>query len=126
MDNFAIWQCVKLGRNNRGTLIGKTGCGKTTLAKFLIEDNQKPYSVTWNPKGSDAVLSWKQKHVYTLGELYECEDNRIIYTPNPFDAESETNQENLFYWIYERKYTRFYIDEATSICYPMNKSPRHL
>lgn len=130
MDNLAIWQAIKLGRNDRGVVIGKTGCGKTTLAKFLIEDYAKPYSVTWNPKGSDNVYEWKQRHVKTLSELYDdSEDNRfrrLVYTPHPTVAEEFNNQNEFFYWIYERKNTRLYIDEATSIIYSANKVPRFL
>lgn len=125
MDNLALWQLIKLGRYDRGVLIGKTGCGKTTLAKFLVEDRNKPYSVTWNPKGSTNVYKWKHKHVNSLSELYNAEESRIIYTPSPLLAEDENNQEELFYWIYERKFTRFYIDEATSIVYSANKAPRY-
>lgn len=126
MDNLAIWQAIKLGRNDRGVLIGKTGCGKTTLARFLIEDASKPYSVTWNPKGSDNVLGWKHKHIATLQELYDAEERRLIYTPHPLVAEDETTQQQFFYWIYERKFTRLYIDEATAIVYSANKVPRFL
>ena len=130
MENYAIWQAIKLGGNDRGVLIGKTGCGKTTLAKFLVEDHIKPFSVTWNPKGSDNVFAWKHKHVSTLSELYDAGEDekypRIIYTPHPLIAEDEKNQEEFFYWIYERKYTRVYIDEATAIAYSANKVPRFL
>jgi energy-coupling factor transporter ATP-binding protein EcfA2 len=126
MHNLAIWNAIKLGRNDRGVLIGKTGCGKTTLAKFLIEDETKPYSVTWNPKGSDNVFKWNQTHVTTLRDLQDCEDNRIVYTPSPIVAEDENDQYDFFYWIYERKYTRLYIDEATAIVYSANKPPRYL
>ncbi len=115
MDSFGIWQFVRLGRNDRGTLIGKTGSGKTTLARFLLEDYHKPYSVTWNPKNSDAVNSWYHKQYYTLDELFEAKEQRLIYTPHYSKAEDEADQEKFFYWIYERKYTRVYVDEATSV-----------
>ena len=129
MDNYGIWQAIKLGQNDRGVMIGKTSCGKTTLAKFLLDDPFKPYSVTWNPKGSDNVFEWKQKHVSTLTKLYDAADDgekRIIYTPHPLLAEDEKNQEEFFYWIYENKNRRVYLDEATSIAYSANKVPRFL
>jgi hypothetical protein len=123
--NQALWFAIKLGRYDRGVLIGKTGCGKTTLARFLIEDDAKPYSVTWNPKGSDGVMRWRQTHVTSLKEMYDLEGDdeaeRMIYTPSPFMARNEDNQYELFYWIYERKNTRLYIDEATEIIYSANK-----
>src|SRR5262245_7199350 len=107
-------------------MVGLTGCGKTTLAKFLIEDYQKPYSVTWNPTGSDSVYSWKQKHVSTLPELYDAEENSLIYTPSAFLAEDEKNQAEFFSWIYDRKNTRIYIAEASSIVYTVNNIPLYL
>lgn len=122
-----VWDRIKLQPYDRGVLIGKTGCGKTTLARFLIEDDYKPYSVTWNPKSSDNVNAWRyHKHLTRFTELDNAEENRLIYTPHPLLAEDENDQYRFFYWIYERKYTRLYIDEATSIVYPMNKSPRFL
>ena len=129
VDNYGIWQAIKLGQNDRGVLIGKTGCGKTTLAKFLVEDYVKPYSVTWNPKGSQNVFNWHQKHVSTLNELYDAaddEERRIVYTPHPLVAENEETQNEFFYWIYENKNRRLYIDEATAITYSANKVPRFL
>lgn len=128
-DAFAVWRAIKMGRDDRGVMIGKTGCGKTTLAKFLVEDERKPFSVTWNPKGSDGVLAWNQAHVTSLGELYDAADDdaqRIVYTPDPFVAEDAINQAELFYWVYENKNRRFYIDEATSIAYPGSKIPKPL
>jgi len=118
-----------MGRADRAVIIGKTGCGKTTLAQFLVEDDAKPYSVTWNPKGSDAVYRWDQKHVTSLRELYDASDDdeaRLIYTPHPTVAEEFDNQEEFFYWIYERKFTRLYIDEATAVHYSVGKIPRFL
>jgi DNA helicase HerA-like ATPase len=123
------WRAIKVGRNNRAVLIGKTGCGKTTLARFLIEDDAKPFSVTWNPKGSDAIFKWDHKHVNSLSKLYDAadkEERRIVYTPHPYLAEDWKNQEELFYYIYEKKNRRFYIDEATSIKFGGVKIPEGL
>lgn len=128
--NQAIWLAIKMGMNDRGVLIGKTGGGKTTLAKFLIEDDWKPYSVSWNPKGSEKVLEWNQTHVTSLSELYKKEDDedvkRLVYTPTALNARNERNQFEFFYWIYERRNTRLYIDEATEIQYNGLKPPDYL
>jgi len=130
MDNYGIWQAIKMGRNDRGVLIGKTGGGKTTLARFLVEDPMKRFSVTWNPKGSEAVLEWNQLHVTSLRELYDAsekeENRRIVYTPDALKAKDEKTQYEFFYWIYERRYTRLYIDEATEIVYSSFKPPDYL
>lgn len=123
------WRAIKIGRDERGVLIGKTNSGKTTLARFLIEDDQKPFSVTWNPKGSDSILKWDHKHVTSLRKLYDAadkEERRLIYTPDPYLAEDEENQRELFYWVYENRNRRFYIDEATAIVYGGVRVPRGL
>lgn len=120
------WARIKVGKNNRAVLIGKTGCGKTTLARFLIEDDNKPFSITWNPKGSDGIYQWNHKHVNSLTKLYDAADKeirRIVYTPHPYLAENYANQEELFYYVYEKKNRRFYIDEATSIKFGGVKIP---
>jgi hypothetical protein len=124
--NPQIWEAIRMGVNDRGVMVGKTGCGKTTLARFLIEDPRKPYSVTWNPKNSDSIAKWNQEHVSTLRQLQESDAARLVYTPDPFFAEDQKTQEELFYWVYERRHTRFYIDEATSIQYSVGKIPRFL
>lgn len=128
--NPALWLAIKMGPNDRGVLIGKTGGGKTTLAQFLVEDEWKPYSITWNPKASEKVLEWDQIHVTSLGELYSKEGdddaNRIIYTPSALNARNINNQYEFFYWIYERRHTRLYIDEATEIQYNGLKPPDYL
>jgi hypothetical protein len=123
----AIWQSIRLGPNDRGALIGKTGSGKTTLARFLVEDPRKPWSVSWNPKNSDAIKEWtNQTEVSSLRALMDSDDQRLIYTPDPFHAEDEYTQTEFFTWIYERKNTRLYIDEATQIKYGGTRIPRFL
>jgi hypothetical protein len=124
--NPAIWEAIRMRTNDRGVLIGKTGGGKTTLAKYLVEDNLKPYSVTWNPKNSESITKWNQKHVTKLSELIDAEEPRLIYTPDPFYAEDKATQADFFYWIYERRYTRLYIDEATVVQYNGGMAPRYL
>jgi hypothetical protein len=129
-QNQALWLAIKMGENDRGVLIGKTGGGKTTLAKFLVEDENKPYSVSWNPKGSEKVLEWDQKHVSSLTEMYneesKPENTRLVYTPSALMARNMENQYEFFYWIYERRNTRLYIDEATEIQYNGLKPPDYL
>lgn len=114
------WQSLKLGRNDRGALIGQTGCGKTTLAEYLVRDENKKNSVAFDPKGSESVARWEGHSRYSnFGEIVEAAEvrgeGRLIYTPSPLVAEDADTQDELFAWIYARGYTRLYIDEATAL-----------
>lgn len=115
-----------MGPDDRGVLIGKTGGGKTTLARFLIEDPIKPYSVVWNPKNAPSIAKWKEEQLTSLQRVKESDAHRIIYTPAPDLAEDADNQWEFFYWIYERRHTRLYIDEATSIKWHGGQVPKPL
>lgn len=112
---------LRIGRNDRATLVGQTGCGKTTLAEFLIEDRNKRCSVAFDPKGSESVAKWNGSHkrYSSLMDLIEGaeerEEERLIFTPDALIAESPELHEALFAWVYDRGYTRLYIDEATSL-----------
>ncbi len=115
------WNQLRLGRNDRAAIIGQTGCGKTTLAEYLLDDPDKKKTVIWDPKGSESISKFhpKFKRVGSVSQLIdEAEDRnveRLIYTPSPMVAENEDDQERMLAWVYERGYTRLYIDEATSL-----------
>lgn len=111
------WQHLKIGRNDRAAVIGTTGCGKTTLVKFLLEDKNKLNSVVYNNKPSDFISSWKEphKHIDTFAELDYEQTPRIIYTPPTPETLSAELQDRFFEWVYHRRYTRLFIDEAGSL-----------
>lgn len=119
------WRSIKIGRDDRAVLIGATGCGKTVLAQYLVEDPYKRHSVVYNNKPSDRIsTTWTatQKPIFNFDEL-EYEGNpRIIYTPPVKETLSADLQDNFFEWIYARRYTRLYIDEATSLRGGINPS----
>lgn len=118
------WRQLKLGRNDRGVAIGATGCGKTTLARYLIEDANKPYSVVYDAKLSDAIGSWNTTQtIYSnFQRLKEADEPRLIYRP-PYTEERDPDaQERFFEWVYWRYRTRLYVDEAYAILGGTNPS----
>lgn len=115
---------LRIGRDDRAILIGKTGCGKTTLARYLIEDDIKPYSVVYDAKISETIGKWQStQKIYTnFADLPYAEDERIIYRP-PFKEERDAVMQDAFFeWVYFRKNTRLYIDEAYAILGGTNPS----
>lgn len=131
------WREIKTGRNDRAVLIGATGCGKTTLARYLIEDIDKRYSVVYDAKASDAIGEWAgippidnprkpvkpTQALYTeLEELPYAEERRIIYRP-PYTEERDYNRQDKFFeWVYWHYRRRLYVDEAYALLGGTNPS----
>jgi len=111
------WKQLAIGRDDRATLIGATGTGKTTLARFLIEDKYKRYSVVYDNKPSDTIAGWNDtQNVYCdFDLLQEADEERLIYTPPVYETLDAALQDRFFEWIYQRRYTRLYIDEASAL-----------
>lgn len=111
------WNQLAIGRNDRAILIGRTGCGKTTLARYLIEDKNKQYSVVYDPKASEAIEKWTttQTQYTTFEQVQYAQEKRIIYTPNVYEEQDAQIQDDFFHWVYWRYYTRVYIDEAYAL-----------
>ena len=113
------WEKIGIGRNDRAVLIGATGCGKTTLARLLVEDPNKRYSVVYDAKISDAIGEWseggRQVIYHDFGQLQEAEEPRLIYRPPYTEERDPQAQDRFFEWVYFRYRTRLYIDEAYSI-----------
>lgn len=118
------WRQLTMGRDDRATLIGATGTGKTTLARYLVEDKYKVCSVVYNNKPSDTISLWRntQSMYYNFDPLPEIDDDRIIYTPPTKETLSADLQERFFEWIYYRRYTRLYLDEASALRGGVNPS----
>lgn len=117
MLRITDWRQLLIGRNDRATLIGATGTGKTTLARFLIEDVYKKNSVVYDNKPSDAISLWSDTQVAynSFDELEDASEERLIYTPPLKETLDATLQDKFFEWIYTRRYTRLYIDEASAL-----------
>jgi|SRR5262245_13070141 len=125
-DRFGKWRAIKLGRNDRAILIGATGCGKTTLARRLIEDAEKPYSVVYDPKGESISKDWPETgHVVfdDFQAIQASEERRLIYHPSVEEEHDRRAQDEFFRWVYHRQFTRLYVDEAYSLL--GGSSPSH-
>lgn len=116
------WQNLKLPKNDRGVLIGATGSGKTFLGRYLVEDAEKPYSVVYDAKISDSIGEWDHKIITDFDELVESEERRIIYRPNYIEAVNPVEQDAFFEWVYLRKNTRLFVDEAYAVTGGTNPS----
>lgn len=96
--------------NHRAVFVGKTGCGKTTLAEKIC--GQFDNVCVLDSKGE---LNWNGYQVFTdLNQVMRAQ-GRIIWQPNPHEQNAET-YEKYFKWIYDRKNTVSYVDEVLAIC----------
>lgn len=119
------WRQINIGRDDRITLIGATGCGKTTAARFFIEDKNKICSVVYDNKPSETIYKWQdtQKLYQDYRSLKTAQENRLIYRPPVTETLSADLQDRFFQWIYEENNnTRLYIDEAGALRGGVNPS----
>lgn len=106
-----------MGRDDRAVIVGYTGCGKTTLSRHLIEDADKPYSIVYDAKISDAIGKWTdtQTIYHSLPDAKSATEKRIIYRPSYKEERDPIAQDEFFEWVYFRYRTRLYIDEAYAV-----------
>jgi hypothetical protein len=121
------WRGLKLGQTDRAIFIGATGSGKTTLARYLIEDEWKPYSVVYDAKGESITKEWPSspsRHVVyeDFAKIQTAKEPRLIYHPSVEEEHDRKAQDEFFRWVYHRKYTRLYVDEAYSLLGGSNPS----
>lgn len=120
------WNDLKVRADGRAFVAGKTGCGKTTLSRFLIEDEDKPYSVIYDQKIDGTIGKWAESgsHViYTnFDEIQYATEPRLIYRPPVEDETDKAAQDAFFQWIYDRENTRVYVDEGYALVGGSNPS----
>lgn len=117
------WESLRPAKNDRACLIGATGCGKTTLAEYLVNDPEKPYSVVYDAKISDNIGGWRNQTIYTsFEELQEAEEPRLVYRPSMEESVDPQAQDDFFGWVYHRQWTRLYVDEAYALLGGSNPS----
>jgi hypothetical protein len=85
-------------RTQRGVIIGRTGCGKTTLAHYLLRPFR--YVMVYDPKNR---LHWPHYVRYTtLRKVVDSEKSKIIYAPK----DTELDDPDLWYAFFEMAYKR--------------------
>ena len=103
--------------DSRAVFVGKTGCGKTTLAERVCA--QFDNVCVLDSKGE---LTWKGYAICeSLQDVFRSPNPKIIWRPNPHEQNEET-YDRYFKWIYERRNTVCYVDEIYAIC----KNSQHL
>lgn len=97
---------------------GRTGTGKTWLAKKYLTNYE--FVVALDTKGM-LVQDWtepgpKELTVVTrLADLEKVKTPKIIYQPT-WDEMTFDHYNAFFFWIYQRRNTIVWIDEAMSVC----------
>ncbi len=124
-ERITHWSQLKLSQTDRAALIGATGCGKTTLARYLIEDSSKPFSITYDAKISDNIGQWNHTFYYDFYSLTRSDRlkyPRLVYRPDIYESVDPNAQDEFFQWVYHRKRCRLYVDEAYALLGGTNPS----
>lgn len=101
---------------SRAVFVGKTGCGKTTLAYRIVSRYQNV--MVLDIKGEMTETDWPGYKIFSSFDNLRKADKRVtkrVYQPSMFEQTSEY-YERFFRWIYERKHTCVYIDEVLGLC----------
>jgi energy-coupling factor transporter ATP-binding protein EcfA2 len=118
---------LRIGKREHAFIAGATGCGKSELAQWLINDPGKKYSIVYDPKHSETITEWRnQTFIYSWQELKRSKDRRIVYRPSleayrgadgklTNEAEDERCQEEFFQYVFITKRRRVYVDEVSAL-----------
>lgn len=110
------------GARNRALMVGQTGCGKTTLARWLIR--RYTYCLALDPKITlGASDSDGEGHLagFALArspaELEELagSENWLQYRPDP-EYQSLDYWDSIYRWVFDRRNTYVYTDETNLVC----------
>lgn len=110
---------------SRAVFIGKTGCGKTTLAYRVLGRYEN--AIVLDIKGEMTGRDWPGFTIFEDFEKLRKADPQItrrIWQPNIYEQTAD-HYEKFFKWIYERKNTAVYVDEVLAVCRNSHDIPFH-
>jgi ABC-type oligopeptide transport system ATPase subunit len=112
--------------NTRTVLVGQTGCGKTTVARALLQFYQ--YVFVYDVKGMMRPQEWPLfAFVKTFDELRKAARQqkngefvypKIVFQPRFEELPDETNlapADRFFQYVYLRRHTVVYVDEVYGV-----------
>jgi energy-coupling factor transporter ATP-binding protein EcfA2 len=112
---------IALRKDERGAIVGRTGCGKSRLAFNLI-----PLS------GNVAIIDPKRMFSYpgitiynSYKEILKRKPSRFIYRPNPDELDNIYCYDEVYRHVYEKGNFFVYTDEILGVL-DKNRYPRYL
>jgi energy-coupling factor transporter ATP-binding protein EcfA2 len=113
---------ISPGRTDRAVLCGQNGCGKTVLARFLLQvyPTLPSYVLDW--KGE---IRWTNYKRFTkLKQFVESEHQHKIYAPNINEIDDHDYWNAFFNYAYRRKNCQVYVDETSAVTW-RDELPRY-
>lgn len=109
-DEASQWSQLIPQRTDRIVLLGMTGSGKTTLARYLL--NSRKYRVVADYKGR---IDWPEYRLCrSLKELTKRREPSLLYRPNYAESMDADACNRFWEWIYQRGGTTAYADEVSA------------
>lgn len=96
--------------DSRAVFVGKTGCGKTTLAERICSNFEQVFVLD-----SKGELDWRGYKICTKLSEVTKSTGHVIWQPNVHEQNIET-YESYFKFLYDRRNTVSYVDEVFAIC----------
>jgi hypothetical protein len=113
IQRVASASAFKIKRSERVFFVGKTGSGKTSLAKALLY--QQHHLAILDPKHTFTLPSFWKHSIYKdmNGVQNHVDESTIIYRPSLDDMEKGCDP--FFFWAFDRHNTLVYVDEAIRV-----------
>lgn len=101
-----------IGVDERALLVGKTGSGKTTLARSLIAN--RPYLVVMDTKAEIDLPGMRVvSGIDDLRRIKSDDPSPVVYRPDV--TAGRDDHDLMLRWVYERGNTTLYVDEVLAI-----------